>query len=178
MHDAAAPVLGARLQAVNPGEGGPSTTFVDCYLAHHDALVRLAYVLTGSSDTAQDLVQDAFVGLHRRWGSVDQPVAYVRRSVVNGATSHHRRTARTRRNEVPGADRERLLEAVPSRADQPDELTDALRSLPDRQRAAIVLRYYADLPDAAIADALGCRVGTVASLIHRGLAALREVIQP
>lgn len=184
MHESAAVQNGPGLRAViDPAEPSAGLTpapdpFAQCYEANHTALVRLAYVLTGSADVAQDLVQDAFVGLHRRFGSVDQPVAYVRRSVVNASRSHHRRTARVRTHEVPGSDRERVLEAVPSRgSDAPDELSDALAALPHRQRAAIVLRFYADLPDAAIADALGCRVGTVASLIHRGLAALREVIE-
>ncbi|MGZ8763578.1 MAG: SigE family RNA polymerase sigma factor [Acidimicrobiia bacterium] len=144
-------------------------SYEDCYREQFRPMVRLAFLLTGSAETAQDVVQDAFVRLHRRWSSVEQPAAYVRRSVVNGCHSHHRRVRleRTRRPD-PGA------AAVDLDA---DEITDALAALPHRQRAALVLRFYLDLPDTEAAAVLGCRVGTVGSLVHRGLAQLRKDIE-
>ena len=149
--------------------GGPSVTFGDFYAGHYAELVRLAALLTGSADAAPDLVQDCFVRLHVRWTSVREPLPYVRRSVVHACASHHRRAAVARRNPPP---------APPAAELGADELEDALAALPARQRAAVVLRYYGDLPDADIARALRCREGTVRSLVSRALADLRKVIEP
>jgi RNA polymerase sigma factor (sigma-70 family) len=158
-------------------------------------MVRLARVLVDSPETAEDLVQDAFVRLHRRWAGVREPHAYLRRCVVNACRSHHRRAWRERgRAEAArgtpagpyGADRladrgdaAATVDGVveEARADDAGLLAGALTTLPYRQRAALVLRYYADLPDADIAVALGCRPGTVASLVHRGLDRLRGVLR-
>ena len=139
------------------------------YVETQPEMVRVATLLVGSPDVALDLVQDCYVRVHDRWGRLDDPPAYLRRCVANACHSHHRRQRRLR------ALRLRPAEPVELGA---DELADALTALPDRQRQAVVLRFYAGLPDAEIAAALGCRVGTVASLIHRGLAALREVLEP
>jgi RNA polymerase sigma factor (sigma-70 family) len=150
------------------GPEGPSS-FDDLYRQEQPELVRLAALLVGSPEVAADLVQDCFVRLHPRWTTVTDHRAYLRRSVVNACHSHHRGLRRFRRLDLrPGEPAE-----LGAR-----ELSDALAALPHRQRAALVLRFYAGLPDADIAEALGCRPGTVASLIHRGLAALREVIEP
>ncbi len=136
------------------------------YLAEQTPMLRLATLLCGSLTQAHDIVQDAFANLLVRWDRVDQPGAYLRRSVVNGSLGRRRRR-----------DREHLTDRPPTAADTPAldriELADALAALPARQRAAIVLRFYFGLPDAEIAAALRCRVGTVASLVHRGLAQLR-----
>jgi RNA polymerase sigma-70 factor (sigma-E family) len=144
-------------------------TFGEFYADHFTDLVRLAALLSGSPDNAPDLVQDCFVRLHGHWTSVREPLPYVRRSVVHACASHHRRVARARRQPPPEV-RVSVLEA--------DEMEDALARLPTRQRAAVVLRYYGDLPDADIAAALRCRPGTVRSLIHRALADLRRTIEP
>ena len=149
--------------------GVDATSFTAFYAGHYAGLVRLATLLSGSADTAPDLVQDCFVRLHGRWTAVRDPLPYVRRSVVNACASHHRRVARGRRLPPPEAPDSEL---------GADELEDALARLPNRQRAAIVLRYYSDLPDADIARALRCRPGTVRSLIHRALADLRGRIEP
>jgi RNA polymerase sigma-70 factor (sigma-E family) len=159
------------------------------YVESYEDMVRLARALAGSPQHAEDLVQDAFVRMHRHWGSVREPGPYLRRCVVNACRSHHRRVGRERRHTVAsdmnsgaGLAGEHLsllrleLPDDQSRADDADELAGPLASLPYRQRAAIVLRYYADLPDAEVATALGCRVGTVASLVHRALERLREEI--
>jgi len=149
--------------------GGTTAAFGEFYAGHFTELVRLATLLSGSVDAAPDLVQDCFVRLHGRWASVREPLPYVRRSVVHACASHHRRAAVVRRN-PPAEPRASELGA--------DELQDALAALPARQRAAVVLRYYGDLPDADIARALRCREGTVRSLVSRALADLRKVIEP
>jgi RNA polymerase sigma-70 factor (sigma-E family) len=147
----------------------PDPSFADLYRDSHANMVRLAFLLTGSPDVAQDVVQDAFVSVHRAWSRVRDPPAYLRRAVVNACTSHHRRMFRERRNRAaPGSTIVDL---------GADELFDVLDTLPARQRAAIVLRYWHDLDESDIASALGCRPGTVGSLLHRAIAHLREVIE-
>lgn len=136
--------------------------------AHYDSMVRLATLLIGSQHRAEELVQDCFVRLHPRFEGLDDPVSYLRRSVVNACRSAARRQRLEARRLVPAGPEEAALSAP--------ELTDVLLALPARQRAALVLRYYADLSGEEIASVLGCRPGTVKSLIHRGLAHLREVL--
>lgn len=133
------------------------------------AMVRLATLLTGRPETARDVVQDAFVKLHVAWPRVREPGAYLRRSVVNGCRSVGRWESRRRG---------RTLRDEPAVADEVRELDDALLSLPHRQRAALVLRFYEGRTEHEIADLLGCRPGSVGPLIHRGLARLREVVEP
>jgi RNA polymerase sigma factor (sigma-70 family) len=148
-------------------------------------MVRLARVLVDSPQAAEDIVQDAFVALHRRWDGVREPRPYLHRSVVNGCRSFHRRSGRERSRTVPGppdlrTDPDPTVEGsvLEARSDDAGLLEAALGRLPYRQRSALVLRFYVDLPDRAIAEILGCRVGTVGSLVHRGLQGLREVVQP
>ncbi|MGO8876755.1 MAG: RNA polymerase sigma factor [Acidimicrobiales bacterium] len=148
-------------------------SFEAFYLASYDSLVRLAYVLTSSREVAEDLVQDSFVRLHRHYGEVESPERYIRRTVVNASHSYFRRA---------GLEREKrpLLYVVPDGGDAPgssSELNDVLLTLPYRQRAAVVLRYYSDLRESEIAEILGCRPGTVGSLIHRGLERMRKALQ-
>ena len=143
---------------------------------HTSALLRTAYLLTGDRQAAEELVQDTLARLYPKWERVaaaDVPLAYVRRSLANGFINHQRRASR----------REYTYEHVPERIDDHDalgqladrdEIWTGLRRLPDRQRAALVLRFFEDLDDDESAATLGCRVGTVRSLVSRGLAALRE----
>lgn len=143
---------------------------------HTSALLRTAYLLTGNRPAAEELVQDTLVRLYPKWERVegaDVPLAYVRRALANAFVNQQRRASR----------REYAYEDVPERIDNRDalgqladrdEIWRGLRGLPDRQRAALVLRFFEDLSDEESAAALGCRVGTVRSLISRGLAALRE----
>ena len=139
--------------------------FVELYRARYDPMVRLAYLLTGDRAAAEELVQDAFVSVHRTWGRAHHPKAYLRTAVVNACRSWGRRRV-LERDRRPGPPEPSMLVA--------DELWDTLLRLPDRQRAVIVLRFYEDLPDAEIAEALGCRPATVRTSIHRALAALRK----
>ena len=140
---------------------------VEVFVERRGKFVRLAYLLTGNASVAEELVHDAFIATLNRWDVVREPGAYVRAAVVNHCRSWGRRRGiEERHTPAPAAPAE--LEA--------DELWDALGRLDDRRRAAIVLRYYEDLPDAEIASVLGCRPGTVRSAIHRGLKQLRQEI--
>jgi RNA polymerase sigma-70 factor (sigma-E family) len=155
------------------GEVVSGISLAEFATAHSVGLTRFAYVLCGDRGLAEDLVQDAFAALYRRFGERLQlaaPVAYARRAIVNGHISHARRraTSATVLGEVP----ERPVED--SDTLERDAMWQALGTLPDRQRAVLVLRYYLDLSDDDIAAALDCRMGTVRSLASRAFAALRE----
>jgi RNA polymerase sigma-70 factor (sigma-E family) len=144
------------------------------------ALLRTAYLLTGDSSAAEELVQDTLVRLYPKWDKVeaaDVQIAYVRRSLTNTFLNSKRRPS----------SRELVLDILPERGDprdatdqfaDRDEIWTLLRTLPDRQRAALVMRFFHDLPDSEIADALECRIGTVRSLISRGLTSMREQSAP
>lgn len=152
------------------GDGG--TTLTAFAAAHSLALTRFAYLLCADHQLAEDLVQDAFLSLYRRFGEtlpIAAPVAYARRVIVNGQISRARKlfTSETITDSVPDAPTEG------HDSSEQDAMWRALAVLPDRQRAVLVLRYYLDLPDAEIAAALGCRDGTVRSLATRAFAALR-----
>ena len=144
-------------------------TFESLYADEVDAMARLAFLMVGSEAQAEELVHDAFARLYERWDRVDNPGGYLRTCVVNGCKDRLRRREVERRHAAaaPGA-----TEAAT------EHLADVLAALPYRQRAAVVLRYYEDRSEADIADLLGVRPGTVKSLLHRGLANLREVIEP
>jgi len=143
-------------------------------------MVRLAYLMVGSTSVAEDLVQDAFARMHRHWDNAEHPKAYLRTSVVNACRSHLRRAALERAYKRHPSVVGDAAGSHPggSHMAEADELFDALAVLPSRQRAALVLRFYEDLSEADIAVALGCRPGTVKSLLHRGLAELRKVVEP
>ena len=144
---------------------------------HTPTLLRSAYLLTQNSAAAEELVQDTLVRLYPKWDRVvaaDVPLAYVRRSLVNAFINRKRRPA----------NQEIVLDELPERGHGQDLAVGVgdrdlvwrlLRTLPDRQRAALVLRYFHDLPDDEIAATLDCRPGTVRSLISRGTATLKEL---
>ncbi len=152
------------------------------YAAHWSRLVRMAVLLVRDVGTAEEVVQDAFVAMHRRWGRLrdnDLALAYLRQTVVNRSRSvlRHRvvverhlrstdpRTSTSAPSDTGALDRARR-EAV----------LDALGQLPDRQREVLVLRHYLELSEAEIADALGIARGSVKSHASRGAAALRELL--
>jgi RNA polymerase sigma factor (sigma-70 family) len=140
---------------------------VEVYRVGYGKLVRLAYLLTGHAAVAEEVVQDAFVASHRTGDRLQDPYPYVRRAVVNRCRSWGRRCTVERANRPRPPDPAELAA---------DEMWDALATLSDRQRTAIVLRFYEDLPDDRIAEILDCRQATVRSAIHRGLQSLRRVI--
>ena len=133
------------------------------------ALVRLANLLTGSETLAEDVVQDAFVGFARHAATVENPDGYLRTSVVNLSRDVHRRAGRAGRV----APEVVTVTHVP----EIDETWAALRRLPERQRAVVVLRFYEDLPFEEIGRLLGCPATTARSLAHRALATLKETLR-
>lgn len=152
----------------------------ELYRRHVPEAVRLATLLTGDAAAAQDVAHDAFMAVATRSRSIRDPEkfgAYLRTTVVRQVLMRHRSSTR----ELARA--ERAARGVPvttagAHAGTGDRLVlvEALRTLPDRQRAALVLRYWHDLSEHEIARTLGCRPGTVKSLLSRGLAALKEVV--
>lgn len=139
----------------------------ELYRERRVALVRIAYLLTSDAQVAEEIVHDAVIAMRGRWDSIEDPKAYLRAAVVNRCRSWLRRR-RTERSHPPQAAAAAELGA--------DELWDALATLSERRRTAIVLRFYEDLPDDEIAAVLGCRPATVRTLIHRGLNLLRKEI--
>jgi RNA polymerase sigma-70 factor (sigma-E family) len=141
-------------------------------------LLRFAYLLCGDRQRAEDLLQDVLLAMYRRFPgtlSLDNPVGYARRALANANISRARRASSGEVvvGEFPDdAGSDGALADRPDAADR-DLLWQALRRLPVRQRTVLVLRFYVDASDRDIADALGCRPGTVRSLASRGLAALR-----
>lgn len=145
------------------------------YVRHAPSALRLAYFLTGKSDLAEDLVQDAFVRVaarlrHRQFP--DNFGAYLRRTIVNVSTSQFRRRRIERAWLARQGSEPRPVAAFD--AGDRDELWLAMQRLPKRQRAAIVLRYYEDLSEREAADVLGCTPGALNQLVVRGMAGLRD----
>jgi RNA polymerase sigma-70 factor (sigma-E family) len=145
--------------------------FEDYVAARFPALRRLAYLLTGDWAEAEDLVQDALVRCERRWRGIaaDDPHAYVRRAVVNGASNWRRR----RRLELPLSD-SAVIDDHAAATDARVVLLAALRRLPLDQRQVLVLRFFEQLSESETAQALGIPAGTVKSRTSRGLDALRR----
>ena len=148
--------------------------FVDSWLA---ALARYAVMLTGDRHTAQDLVQETMVRVQLQWRRVsraDQPERYVKRMMANLYVDWQR-TPWWRRVLLRGVPDEtiRIPGDLAEGAADRDMLWTLLASLPRQQRAAVVLRYYEDLPDVEIAEVLGCTVGTARGYISRALSTLR-----
>ena len=150
------------------------------YVRHGPAAQRLAFLLTGNRVEAEDLVQEAFVRVVGRFGHLRVPdafEAYLRRTIVNLHTSHLRRL----RSERAWLERERRRsERTPSAI--PDvgareELWRAVRDLPPRQRAAVVLRFYEDLSEQRTAEILGCSPAAAKALVARAMETLREQIR-
>jgi RNA polymerase sigma-70 factor (sigma-E family) len=152
------------------------------YQEHALGLVRLAKIILGDQAAAEDIVQDAFLGLYRRWPSLedrDRAVGYLRVSVLNGCRTAHRGVTR----------RDRALRLTP----RPDDMASAeesaligeangavmaaVRALPARQREAVVLRYYLDLTEDQAAQAMGVSRGTVKSATSRGRSALVRMLK-
>lgn len=155
------------------------TRLGELYVRHAGDAVRLAYLLTGDRALAEDLVQDAFVKLAGRLVHLRDPAAfeaYLQRTVVNLSRSYFRRRKVERAYlEREGREIGNRTAAPPDRSlGERDELWRAMDGLSQRQRAAVVLRFYEDLSEAEIARLLECRPGTVKSLIHRGLAKVRK----
>ena len=158
---------------MEPREESAVSSFAHFYEDERDGAIRLAWLLTHNASVAEDVVQDAFTSVFRRFDTIDNPTAYLRRVVVNGVYPRTRRTGReTRRLHLAAGE-------LPTSVDGPTGgLADAIAQLPLNQRTVIVLRYWADLDHHAIAAAMDSRPGTVRSLLSRATAQLRKDITP
>lgn len=191
---AAAPFLAApRLTvAVPPGrrgapavQGEPVPAVRDDVLAalfasHAGPLTRLAGLLTGDRSVAEDVVQDAFAGLHRRWSTLRDPelaLAYLRTSVVNGSRSRLRRRRSERERDVQHVPDAASAESDALRNAERAAVRTALAGLPRRLREVLVLRYHLELSEADIAATLGISRGAVKGYSSRGLVRLGEALR-
>lgn len=151
------------------------SSFADFVDREQPGLLRLAVLLAGDRGHAEDLVQTALLKTYRHWSRISRsgpPSAYVRRVLVTTHTSWRRRLSAT----------ETVMEVLPDRADSPaaegpdEDLRAALRELPPRMRAAVVLRFFEDLTEQQTAALMGCSPSTVNTQVTRGLARLRETL--
>jgi RNA polymerase sigma-70 factor (sigma-E family) len=157
-----------------------TSTIEELFDAHYARLVHLARHLLDEPNTAEDIVMDAYESLARQWGRIRDPDAalgYLRACVVNGSRSRLRRqlTARRRLSLMQGArpeTTEAAAEHVVLSRHESEQVFDAVRRLPTRQRQVLVLRYYEELSVAAVAELLGCSIGSVKTHAYRGLRAL------
>jgi len=172
---------GSASTSASPGTWDADAAVEELYASHYRRLVRLSVLLVRDQESAEEVVQDSFVAMHGRWRSLRDPekgLAYLRQTVVNKSRSVLRRRSVAARH-VPamipdhrGADHD----AVES--ERRTQVLDALRALPERQREVLTLRYYLDLSEAQIAEALGISRGAVKSHAFRGAAALRPLLGP
>jgi RNA polymerase sigma factor (sigma-70 family) len=130
--------------------------------------VRLAFLVTGSREHSEDVVQSAFATACTRWGEIDQPLAYLRRAVVNQAHDLRKRRARERGRP--------MAEAI-TETPEVDETWAMVQRLPHWQRTVIVLRFYEDLPLVEIAQILTRPPATVRSDLKRALDRLRKALR-
>jgi RNA polymerase sigma-70 factor (sigma-E family) len=177
----------AGAAAVRPGpwatrpdaEDGPEAAVGALYRSHAVGLIRVAYLMLGDRPSAEDAVQDAFCGLYRHWDRLadpDRALGYVRTAVLNGCRSALRRRTLGRRlttYQPPEASAETAALTNTER----QEVMRAVRRLPARQREALVLRFYLDLPEAEIARVMGLRPSSVRSATHRALKALGQFLE-
>jgi len=157
-----------------------SVALADLHAAHYRPLVRLAALMLGDVGAAEEVVQDAFVNVFRSWARVrdgSRLVPYLRSAVLNGARNRLARRPvidrlrSVRVDDVVGAD------VSAETSDRRTRMLRAVRSLPDRQRDCLLLRYYLDLSEAEIADALSISRGSVKTHTSRGLHALAEKLE-
>lgn len=164
-----------------PAAAPAPLTLADLYRDHRMRLVRLAILLVDDPATAEDVVQEAFAGLHRHWGTLRDEAAavgYLRTAVVNGSRSVLRRRRTAREYVPPHQVNARSAESLAMLSAEHQAVVDALATLPPRQREVLVLRYYGGLSEAEIAEATGITRGTVKSTASRALDAVSHVLRP
>lgn len=166
--------------SVRSTERDDGTVVSGLFFAHHRRLVGLASLLVDDRQTAEDVVQDAFTGLYRRWWQLrDQnaAVAYLNRAVVNGSRDSLRsrqRSGRTMLRLVPRSEEVDSAEREAVAHQEADRLWEGVTALPSRQRQVLVLRYYLDQSEAEIAETLQITRGSVKRHASRGIAALAK----
>ena len=179
-HAEAVPPDAFAVSGTARAEWSPDRAVIELYSEHYRALVRLAALLVRDRPTAEEVVQDSFVAMQGGWQRLrdtEKALAYLRQAVVNRSRSVLRHRTVVDKNlqkappDMPSAEHGALVLLERS------AVVAALRGLPDRQREAIVLRYYADLSEAEIATAMGISRGAVKSHTSRGMTALRAALE-
>jgi RNA polymerase sigma-70 factor (sigma-E family) len=154
-------------------------TFEEFAATRLDAVLRFSAALTADRQLAEDVVQEVLIRAHAKWdriGELEHPEAYVRRMIVNEFTSWRRKWARIVPR--PAAELDRAVADPTDQLAQSRELIDEVARLPRKQRTVLALRYYEDLPDAEIADLMGCSESTVRGYAFRALKSLRIELAP
>jgi len=174
----------SRLIVDEPARAGiveAGAIFDEVFEAHYRPVLRLAVLLVGDQETAEDLVADAYARVYVKWrrGGVTDVEAYLRRSVVNAVKSMWRRRTVGRRVErlVTQATFDADPRALETIVVERNELLTALAALPPGQRQCVVLRYYQDLSEAQTAALIGVAIGTVKSQTAKGLARLASIME-
>ena len=172
-------LAGATLESV-AAEWDATRAVTAIYSAHYRSLVRLAVLLVRDVATAEEVVQDSFIAMHDAWRRLrdsEKALSYLRQSVVNRSRSVLRHRVVVDRNAPkPAPDMPSAEQGAISRLERTAVIA-ALRTLPPRQREALVLKYYADLSEAQIAATMGISQGAVKSHTARGMASLRTVLE-
>lgn len=159
---------------------GAAESFETLWREHRSSLWRVAWLIVGDRDQADDVVSAAFARSLKGWADrdIDNPKAYLRRAVVNEASDGFRRLGRDRRWLTRRTGEGRGQRSIDAHAAETTDLAAALRRLPVEQRSVIVLRFWGDLSERDTADTLGISVGTVKSRTHRALQALAADLGP
>jgi len=179
-HDFSALVPTVRAESVQTAQDKADDMVTTLYTEQYRSLVRLALLLVHDVQTAEEVVQDAFVAMHTGWRRLrdtEKALAYLRQSVVNRSRSVLRHRTVVDRNAPKPAPDEPSAEHGAMALLERTAVIAALRELPERQREALVLRYYADLSEAQIAAAMGISRGAVKSHTARGMSALRTTLE-
>jgi RNA polymerase sigma-70 factor (sigma-E family) len=174
-----APAIVSELMMIESADQQGLDDFTALYVGHYEQLLRLAVLLVGDMAAAEDVVQEAFIRVHRtiEFRSLHNPLAYLRQTVVNLARSElRRRLVRLRHAPRPMPDAASAEEGACAAISR-QEVIVALRRISARQREAVVLRFWADLPEAEIAELMGVSVGAVKAYISRGLSRLGLLLE-
>jgi RNA polymerase sigma factor (sigma-70 family) len=159
-------------RGVGRGIADPDVAVRKLFDAEYQPMYRLAFTMLASDAAAEDVVQEAFLAVAARWASLTNPGGYLRTTVVNGA----RKRWRSESSRALAEGRAALTE----RYDAPDggyDLLHAVDRLPERQRLAVILTYYAELNSTEVSEIMGCEAVTVRSLVRRALEQLAKVVE-
>jgi RNA polymerase sigma factor (sigma-70 family) len=161
-------VTDMNVRSLAVGEPSPPIGLDAVYREHFASLMRLAFLMLGSNDAAEDLVHEVFLRCADRWSDLENPASYLRVSVVNACRREFRRRARL--TDVMAE----VAEAAPTSGSV--DLRRALLALGPRKRAAVVLRFYEDMSFDDVAGALGCAPSTARSLVRRAMNEMRGAL--
>jgi RNA polymerase sigma-70 factor (sigma-E family) len=177
---AASPLPSATVRAQAPAAWDASDAVTEIYSMHYSQLVRLAVMLVHDVQTAEEVVQDSFEAMHLAWRrlrNTEKALAYLRQAIVNKSRSVLRHRKVVEMHPPKPAPDEQSAEHAALTLIERSAVTSALRSLPVRQREAVVLRYYGDFSEADIATAMGISRGAVKSHTARAMASLKSILE-